>query len=366
MSLQDLINKQEELHKDLVPYVENSIGFTCLKHPLVFGIPYSKEMNAIYNEQYKHKKEAIDKAFKSKNWGSYLFLHERPYRLSQFLNIIDQLSNKDYGKYFAEIWIDSENLWQFNFILEQLINHPGSKFMMDDEDKKLYKLLPKEFVIHRGHQGKNKKGYSWTLSYWQAKRFSDRFQYKNKYISSALVKKEDICTVLKGRGELEIVVPPNKVKFLRQQTIKRSEWMNKILNDINLFKKSYHGIWHWEKVEKNALTLAKNNKADKTVVQLFALIHDSQRLNENEDPGHGQRAADFAKELFNQNKLNISVNQLEKLMIACQDHEKGFISDDVTIGTCWDADRLDLTRVGIIPQKKYLSTQIAKDLLWKI
>lgn len=364
MNLKDLINKQEELHKDLVPYLGNFKVFTCLKHPLVFGIPYSKEMNAIYNEQYKYKKEAVDKAFKSKNWGSYLFLHERPYRLSQFLNIKDKLSNQDYGKYLAEIWIDSENLWQFNFILEKLVNHPGSKFMMDDKDKELYNKLPEEFVIHRGHQSKNKKGYSWTLSYWRAKWFANRFQDKNNNVSSALVKKEDICAVLKGRGELEIVVSPNKVKFLRQQTIKRPEWMNEILNDINLF--GYHGIWHWEKVEKNALTLAKNNKADKTVVQLFALIHDSQRLNENEDPEHGQRAADFVKELFNQDKLNISTNQLEKLIIACKDHEKGFISEDVTIGTCWDADRLDLTRVGIIPEKKYLSTQAAKDLLWKI
>ena len=33
---------------------------------------------------------------------------------------------------------------------------------------------------------------------------------------------------------------------------------------------------------------------------------------------------------------------------------------DVTIQTCWDADRLDLGRVGIYPSPEYLSTEIAK------
>lgn len=34
-----------------------------------------------------------------------------------------------------------------------------------------------------------------------------------------------------------------------------------------------------------------------------------------------------------------------------------------TIGVCWDADRLDLTRVGMTPKPKLLSTQAARDFL---
>ena len=35
-------------------------------------------------------------------------------------------------------------------------------------------------------------------------------------------------------------------------------------------------------------------------------------------------------------------------------------SDDPIIGTCWDADRLDLGRVGVKPNPKLLSTERAR------
>ncbi|MGB5446898.1 MAG: hypothetical protein WBM99_15485, partial [Psychromonas sp.] len=37
------------------------------------------------------------------------------------------------------------------------------------------------------------------------------------------------------------------------------------------------------------------------------------------------------------------------------------LSTDPTIGTCWDADRLDLGRYGIYPKAQFLSTEAAKD-----
>ena len=40
-------------------------------------------------------------------------------------------------------------------------------------------------------------------------------------------------------------------------------------------------------------------------------------------------------------------------------------SDDVTIGTCWDADRLDLGRVGIIPDEAFMSTDFGKEIARK-
>jgi len=36
-------------------------------------------------------------------------------------------------------------------------------------------------------------------------------------------------------------------------------------------------------------------------------------------------------------------------------HSDGAVDADPTIQTCWDADRLDLGRVGIKPAAKYLS-----------
>jgi uncharacterized protein len=51
------------------------------------------------------------------------------------------------------------------------------------------------------------------------------------------------------------------------------------------------GVAHWARVLENGLMLAKETGADIEVVQLIAILHDSQRINEGSDPKHGPRAA---------------------------------------------------------------------------
>ena len=48
------------------------------------------------------------------------------------------------------------------------------------------------------------------------------------------------------------------------------------------------------------------------------------------------------------------------LQRACQGHTHERTHPDVTIQTCWDADRLDLGRVGITPHPSRLCTEVAK------
>ena len=127
--------------------------------------------------------------------------------------------------------------------------------------------------------------------------------------------------------------------------------------DIN----SIHGLPHWERVEKIGSYLVKHTGADKEVVKLFAYLHDSKRANEDEDPNHGLRAVLFIRELHKNGLLGSSDEQLEQLCFACENHTDSSIkSNDITIQVCWDADRLDLGRVGIIPDKNFLNTDIAK------
>ena len=47
---------------------------------------------------------------------------------------------------------------------------------------------------------------------------------------------------------------------------------------------------------------------------------------------------------------------------ACTWHTHGKLSDDPTIGTCWDADRLDLGRVGMQPKARYMSTTFGREI----
>ena len=41
----------------------------------------------------------------------------------------------------------------------------------------------------------------------------------------------------------------------------------------------------------------------------------------------------------------------------------GETTTDPTIGCCWDADRLDLGRVGIEPEAEYQSTVAAREMV---
>lgn len=122
-----------------------------------------------------------------------------------------------------------------------------------------------------------------------------------------------------------------------------------------------HGISHWTHVATLGKYLSKQI-GDNVVTTLFAYLHDCKRLpNGNGNWEHGQRAGKFAQELFLNGLLSISESQLDQLIFACQHHNNHLIdTDDVTIQACWDADRLDLWRIGAIPDINFLHTDIAK------
>jgi uncharacterized protein len=122
-----------------------------------------------------------------------------------------------------------------------------------------------------------------------------------------------------------------------------------------------HGISHWARVRENGLQLARLTGADPRIVELFAYLHDSKRINDRRDPGHGQRAALYARALQG-SVIRLSDEDLELLVYACAYHTDGLIEADVTVQTCWDADRLDLGRVGIQPKARYLCTSAARNV----
>jgi len=121
-----------------------------------------------------------------------------------------------------------------------------------------------------------------------------------------------------------------------------------------------HGIPHWTRVRRNGLRLAKLTGANLQIVELFAFFHDSQRVNDGKDPEHGMRAAEFAVSLRG-SLITLSDKDLRLLQYACEHHTYGLTLADVTVQTCWDADRLDLGRVGIVPDPRRLCTPAARE-----
>jgi len=125
-----------------------------------------------------------------------------------------------------------------------------------------------------------------------------------------------------------------------------------------------HGPKHWKSVALVGLQLARrDHRIDLFNVFVFAQLHDSQRLSEFEDPEHGQRAAQiFAAEMERQRIDGYEAGDARgsKLIHALKFHDSGKTAlNDPTIGACWDADRLNLGRIGIVPSYEYMSTDAA-------
>lgn len=138
-------------------------------------------------------------------------------------------------------------------------------------------------------------------------------------------------------------------------------------NLIRVIKKQYlldwhgiHGLHHWARVYSNGLHLAEKTGANTQVVALFSVFHDAGRANDGRDLMHGLRGANLALQLHGE-YFNLSVPDLERLRIACTYHTTKTTHDDITVQTCFDADRLDLARVGKMPDSKYLCTVSAKN-----
>ena len=136
--------------------------------------------------------------------------------------------------------------------------------------------------------------------------------------------------------------------------------IDEIKNQFHINWNGVHGISHWARVYDIGMKLTEHSGANKRVVQLFSLFHDSRRLNENLDPQHGPRGAELARQLRETYLSSLKEEELELLHTACSHHTDASSHEDITVQTCFDADRLDLARVGIIPDPKYLCTNAAK------
>ena len=129
------------------------------------------------------------------------------------------------------------------------------------------------------------------------------------------------------------------------------------------FRLDWHGIHgapHWARVRANGLQLAPLTGANAKVVEYFAFLHDACREHDDYDTLHGRKAGELVYAL--RDLIRLEASEREELATACELHSDGHTCGfSVTVLTCWDADRLDLARVGITPHPSRLCTEAACD-----
>ena len=138
--------------------------------------------------------------------------------------------------------------------------------------------------------------------------------------------------------------------------------LTQIKNDSDIWLSPIHGINHWDRVMDNALMLGQTNGADLKVIEYFAYLHDSCRVNDGRDPEHGPRAAAYAKN--HRRIFELSDQQFKVLTAAVSGHTHAYPSgkagNNPTLAACWDGDRLDLPRIEIIPDPNLLFSDWGK------
>ncbi len=146
-----------------------------------------------------------------------------------------------------------------------------------------------------------------------------------------------------------------------------------------------HGPAHWARVRHFGALLAEAEDlppAARTCVEVFAQIHD---LAREDDGGGNQHAIDGASYMDEVVSAvfsgQLSPDQVETVRAAIRYHSDGMVAQQAsedglfeglgwprdllvrTVGCCWDADRIDLLRVGIHPAHEFMSTSGWRDVL---
>ena len=138
------------------------------------------------------------------------------------------------------------------------------------------------------------------------------------------------------------------------------------LSEFIMSQESIHGVDHWHQVKENGIFLSHQPGVDTLVVSVFSLLHDCKRVEDWEDPEHGERSAELVRKVRHSVLKPLSNEQIEQLWWACFYHNKGIVHSDLTIGSCFDADRLELSRCGIVPKVELMSTPLGKRIATKM
>ena len=143
------------------------------------------------------------------------------------------------------------------------------------------------------------------------------------------------------------------------EVVNLKQLKNLILNRWDL--SNTYGFPHWQRVARNGIMLG-DDTVNKTVIILFAFLHDAFRIDEKSDIKHGERSAKELASLRTDLLHNLSDAEYKLLLDACKLHSTAATTGNPTIDTCLDANRLDLIRCGvdIRPNPALMSTKKGK------
>jgi hypothetical protein len=207
---QVILTDFEELLPELKSSIVGGDYFTLpfIQHPLVIG-ELNILPNSYYNNQLKKKQDLLLEFEKGKNFESYMFVIEKPFRVLIFNELVKQnkiiRNTKKYWKILSSIWTSSENIFQHKEIWYDLFKDKTNfHFFMNSKDLNFFNSLEDEFIVYRGYE-EWEDGYSYSIDKDIAIWFAERFGRDGK-VKERKVKKEDVFAFTNSRKEKEIII----------------------------------------------------------------------------------------------------------------------------------------------------------------
>jgi hypothetical protein len=78
-----------------------------LHHPLLIELFFDPCRAALINHRYRLKSKAVEEKLRDRRWASYVFMHERPYRLDALLRCATLgFAGAEYWKLVGEVWAE--------------------------------------------------------------------------------------------------------------------------------------------------------------------------------------------------------------------------------------------------------------------
>lgn len=230
-TLNALMKSNEPLLPELEPYAffDPNLKMRVIHHPLIIDVPFTSA--ALINARYTFKKQKLEEYLETGNYAGAIALTERPYRLERFMDFMDDIAGTQaFCKLAADIWIDSENIYQHLHDWREIwsmVTSSDRKWLHEEREWKAFKALPDRFEIYRGIGIEGaENGLSWTTDVDKAHWFAGRNTNlagmdidAEPILLTGTVNKSDVIAYFLQRGESEIVVLPENVASIRRECL---------------------------------------------------------------------------------------------------------------------------------------------------
>lgn len=154
----------EPLEEEMTACIVDGPLGQAIRHPLVIAPVYGPQLNALYNEQLRTKREAVNITLVDGDVAHAVWLHERPWRAEVLATRVHLLDDAAYWDLLGRVWTDSENIVEMNDLCDTLLRSERSQreAMMSDVERAALAALPDTVEIFQGHTDRRDDGWSWT------------------------------------------------------------------------------------------------------------------------------------------------------------------------------------------------------------